>query len=104
MAKQVTIKIETNSLVVVNARGSGLMWCPRCGTESELMKLGPHKAHGDAGWEALQQLIASGDVHRQQAPDGSALICLNSLLAFLHGRFQSRGHSLRAINAKVEEI
>jgi hypothetical protein len=52
----------------------------------------------------VQYLTESGDVHHQQATDGSALICLNSLLAFLRNRTQSRGHSLRAINTTVEEI
>ena len=104
MAKQVTITIETSSLLVIHARSSGRMWCPSCGTQGELIKLAPRNQERDAGWEALQQLIAPRDVHRQQAPDGSTLICLKSLVAFVNGRLQSRGHGLRAINAKVEEI
>jgi len=104
MAKQVTITIETNSLVVMHARGLGRMWCPRCGTEREVIRLGPCPPGIDAVWGTLRQLIASGDVHRQEAPDGSALICLNSLLGFIHGRPQSRGHGLRGIKAELEEI
>ena len=104
MAKQVTITIETNSLVVLNARSSGRMWCPRCGTEGEVLRLNPRNSESEAGWEILQRLAARSDVHYQQAPDGSALICLNSLVSFVHDRLQSRGHELRAINTKVEEI
>src|SRR5215831_12211319 len=104
MAKQVTITIETNSLVVMNARDLGRMWCPRCGTDREVLRLGPYLPGDDGVSETLRQLIASGDVHLQEAPDGSALICLNSLLGFIHGRLQSRGHGLRVIKARVEEI
>jgi len=104
MAKQVTIAIETNSHLVLHARSSGRIWCPGCGTESELLKLAPRNSQGDAGWEILQRLIAPCDLHRQQASDGSALICLNSLLTYIHDRLQSRCHGLRAINTKVEEI
>lgn len=104
MAKQVTITIETNSLVVLRARSSGPTWCPGCGAKSELLKLAKRDPQGAGTWEALQLLITDCNVHRQQAPDGSALICLNSLLTFIHDRIQSRGHGLRAINTKVEEI
>jgi hypothetical protein len=104
MAKQVTIAIETSSLIVLNARSSGRMWCPRCGAEGEVLKLGPRKSQSDAGWETLEQLIARRNVHRQQAADGSALICLNSLLAFIDDRLKTRGQGSRAINTKVEEI
>ena len=104
MAKQVTITIETNSLVVLHARGSGRTWCPGCGTAGEVLRLSPRNSQSEAGWETLQRLVTRSDVHYQQAPDGSALICLNSLLAFIDDRLQPRGHGLRAINTKVEEI
>ena len=103
MAKQVTITMETNSVVVLRAHTSGPVWCRSCGTEGEAL-LGPRSLAGNAGWAVLQQLIAQDDVHHEQAPDGSLLICLNSLLAFVHDRVQSRGRSLRAIKTKVEDI
>jgi hypothetical protein len=104
MAKQVTITIESNSLVVMNARDLRRMWCPRCESEREVLRFGPYLSGNHRVGEALWQLIASGDVHRQEAPDGSALICLNSLLDFIHGRLQSRSHGLRGIKTEVEEI
>lgn len=104
MAKLMTITIETNSLLVLQARSSGRMWCPRCGYDSELLKVMPRCSQSSAGWAALGQWIESGEVHYQQAADGSTLICLNSLLKFIHDRLKSRGHSLRAVNTKMEEI
>lgn len=104
MAKQVTITIETNSVAVLRARTSGRVWCRSCGTEGEALMLGPSNRADNAGRAVLQQLIAQNDVHHEQAPDGSPLICLNSLLAFVHDCVQFRGRSLRAIKAKLEDI
>lgn len=104
MAKQVTITIETNSVVVLHARTSGRAWCQRCGTEGEVLKLGARNQAVNPGWAVLRRLIDRGDVHHEQSSDGSALICLNSLMALIHDRLQCREHSLRSINTKVEEI
>jgi alkylation response protein AidB-like acyl-CoA dehydrogenase len=103
MAKQVTITIETNSVVVLRARASGRVWCNRCGTEGKVLTLGLRTQAENRGWAVLRELIARTDVHHEQAPDGSALICLDSLMRFIHDRLQSRGN-LRANITKVEEI
>ena len=99
MAKQMTITIETNSLVVLRARSTGKAWCARCSAEGELFRL--RRGSTPAG---VEQLFRSGDVHLDQAPDGSTLICLNSLMALLKNQLKSRGHNVRAINTTVEEI
>jgi len=104
MAKQVTIMIESTSIVVLHARTSGRLWCEGCGREGEVLKLEPRNQAENPAWSVLQKLITRSGVHHRQAPDGSALICLESLMAFIHGRLQSRRHSLRDINTKVEEI
>jgi hypothetical protein len=104
MAKQVTITIETNSVVVLHARTSGRVCCRRCANKSEMLNLALPSEEGMAGWTLMQQLIDGGEIHHEQAPDGSSLVCLNSLLAFVHNRSQSRGHSLREINTIEEEI
>jgi hypothetical protein len=103
VAKLITITIETNSVIVLRARSAGRLWCPRCSTEGEVLRFGSRGK--DIGALApLQALIESGNVHQQQAPDGSTLICLNSLMAFIHDRTQSRGQGLRAIDTTMEEI
>jgi hypothetical protein len=104
MAKLITITIETNSVMVLRARSAGRLWCPRCSTEGEVLRFGSRSQHFGGAFAALQALIDAGNVHQQQAPDGSTLICLNSLMAFIHDRTQSRGHALRAIDTTVEEI
>ena len=71
--KQTTITIETTSLLILRAGNSRTAWCPACGAEVEMLELSTPEI------SPLDQLPQ--DVHRSEAPDGAALICLNSLLA-----------------------
>jgi hypothetical protein len=80
MTKQTTITFETNSLLVLHSRNSRRAWCPVCGVEVEVIVVEPGRV-SDRQAPAFDQLLNSGDVHRVEAPDGSVLICLNSLLA-----------------------
>jgi hypothetical protein len=73
---QITITVETTSLLIVRARNSRRLWCATCGTEVETLELPTRDI------SALRQLPQ--DVHRTDAPDGVTLICLQSLLAGLH--------------------
>ena len=75
MAKQTTITIETSSLLILQSRNARGAWCPMCGAEVEMIDLTNREL------SSLGQWLDSVGVHRSQAPDGSALICLNSLLA-----------------------
>ena len=71
--KQTTINIETTSLLILRAGNSRVAWCPACGAEVEMLELSTREI------SALDQLPR--DVHRSEAADGAALICLKSLLA-----------------------
>jgi hypothetical protein len=42
---------------------------------------------------ALEEWLNSGELHRSQAADGSAVVCLNSLLARLQNTKPSWSHS-----------
>ncbi|HTI39696.1 MAG TPA: hypothetical protein VL484_19200 [Vicinamibacterales bacterium] len=80
MAKQTTITIETRSLLIVQARQACRAWCPECSAEAEMVLLVPGAISGpDAA--LLAAWLKSGDVHRSTRPDGTALICVRSLLA-----------------------
>jgi hypothetical protein len=39
MAKQTTITIETDSLLILRCRSSRLAWCPLCAAEGEVIAL-----------------------------------------------------------------
>jgi hypothetical protein len=80
MAKQMTITIETDSLLILRGRSTSHAWCPLCGAEVEMIALQNLGAISSDG-KALDDWIKSGALHRAEMADGSAVICLNSLLA-----------------------
>lgn len=79
MTKQMTITIESESLWILHSRSSRRAWCPACAAEAEVISLEPGSLLSQEG-PALEQWLKSEEVHRAQAPDGSVLICLSSLL------------------------
>jgi len=81
MTKQTTITIETESLLILRGRNSTRAWCPRCAAEGEMIALENTDVISNLAKAALEEWLNSEELHRVQATDGSALICLNSLLA-----------------------
>lgn len=83
MTKQTKITIETDSLLFLRGRSSTRAWCPLCSSDMEMVALENLQVISNLDRPALEQWINSGELHRLQGDDGSALICLNSLLARL---------------------
>jgi hypothetical protein len=81
MAKQTTITIETDSLLILRGRNSRRAWCPLCEAEGEMIALENTGVISNLGKLALEECLNSGELHRSEAADGSTLICMNSLLA-----------------------
>ena len=81
MAKRTKITVETESLLVVRARTSTRAWCPQCGIEAEMIALENIGVVSNLDRPALEAWLNSGELHRSRSDDGSALVCLNSLLA-----------------------
>ncbi len=81
MAKQTTITFETESLLVLQARSSDRHWCPACGAEVEMIAMEQVGVVSNLDQPAVEQWLNSAGLHRSQAPNGSTLLCLNSLLA-----------------------
>jgi hypothetical protein len=81
MAKQTKITIETDSLLILRGRTSVCAWCPRCAAEVEMIAMKDVGVISNLDPHALEEWLHSEELHRLQAPDGSALTCLNSLLA-----------------------
>ena len=79
MAKRTTITIETRALLVLRSQTSTVAWCPLCAARVEMLLLeevGLLTEHAPL----LAQWLNSGEVHRLDSIDGSALVCLDSLL------------------------
>jgi hypothetical protein len=76
MAKRTTIRIATDSLLVVRGRKSLRAWCPQCGAEAEVIPL------SDVGLASnlVQAWLESPDLHHTKTATGDAFICLNSML------------------------
>ena len=81
MAKQTTITIETDSLLVLRGQTSNRGWCPLCAAEGEMIEVENLRVVSNLERIALEEWLNSAELHRSQAADGSAQICLNSLLA-----------------------
>ena len=81
MAKQTKIMIETHSLLIVRSQSSARAWCPRCQANAEMIAFDNVGVISNLDRPAVEKWLNSGELHRSQAADGSALVCLNSLLA-----------------------
>ena len=81
MTKQTRITIETDSVLLLRGRSSTRARCPFCGAESEMIAPENLQVISNLDRPALEEWINSSELHRLQGEDGSALICLNSLLA-----------------------
>jgi len=81
MTKQVTIKIETSSLLILRNLGPRAAYCPTCRCVVEMIALEDTNANSSLDRAALAEWLKSEELHRSESPDGSSLICLNSLLA-----------------------
>jgi hypothetical protein len=80
MAKQTKITIKTDSLLLLRGGSSTRAHCPLCNGESEMIALESLQVISNLDRPALEEWINSGELHRLQGEDGSALVCLNSLL------------------------
>lgn len=83
MAKRTTIILETTSLLIFRARIVRRAWCPECGAEVEMVVSPITGVAPDPGQHDVEKWLSCMGLHRAQAADGAALICLNSLLAQL---------------------
>ena len=81
MAKLTKITIESDSLLILRGRSSSRAWCPLCGADAEMIAMENVGVVSNLDRPALEAWLNSGELHRLRAHDGSALVCLNSLLA-----------------------
>ena len=81
MRVRATVTIETTTLVVVHSASTQLAWCPQCGTNVETVALGDIGGVPFTEQLAVDRWLAACQVHRVEAPDGTARLCLASLLA-----------------------
>jgi len=81
MPKLTKITIESDSLLILRGQSSTRAWCPQCAANVEMIALENVGVISNLDRTALEAWLNSGELHRLKADDGSALVCLNSLLA-----------------------
>ncbi len=81
MARQTKITVETDSLMIVRGRNSTRAWCPQCGAEAEMVSIESMGVITNLDRSEFEEWLNSDVLHRSQSANGSAQICLNSLLA-----------------------
>lgn len=81
MAKQTKIMIETDSLVILRGQSSSRAWCPVCAAEGEVIAIERIGVISNLERPVLEDWLASDQLHLSEGADGSALLCLKSLLA-----------------------
>ena len=85
MARSTRITIESDSLLIIRGQTSIRRWCTQCAGEVETFALEDTAVLSNLSTREVLEWLNSGDLHRTQTPDGTELICLNSLLARLGG-------------------
>jgi hypothetical protein len=86
MARSTRITIERDSLLILRGSTFSRSWCARCAEEAEMIALDSTAVLSNLLPHEFEEWLNSGDLHRVQTPDGTALICLNSLLARMGSR------------------
>jgi hypothetical protein len=81
MFRQTKITIETESLLILRGRNFRRTWCPQCAAEGEVIALEEVGIISNLDRSAFEEWVNSGELHCSETPNGTTLICLNSLLA-----------------------
>jgi hypothetical protein len=82
MKKRTTITVETESLLILRNRVAGQhLWCSQCGAQAEM--IAPGISLTSSILRDVEKLLETGRLHQGESTDGVALLCLNSLLAFV---------------------
>lgn len=83
MTRLTRITIETDSLLMIRGQTSIRRWCNQCAEEVETFALEHTAVLSNLPTHEVDEWLNSDDLHRTRLPDGTELICLNSLLARL---------------------
>jgi hypothetical protein len=80
VVKTTRITIETESLLVVHRGKTMVTWCPTCCVEVEAMMLEGDRLGEGIPSSHLRDWLRTGKLHLWRPAEGSAQICLPSLL------------------------
>jgi hypothetical protein len=79
--KETTITVETETVLLIRQGQLPRIVCSGCGIEVEAVALGTLGVLTNIPVSLLEGCLSSGRLHVSDGPDGSRLVCVNSLLA-----------------------
>lgn len=79
--KRTRITIETEQVLIIRRRGCTRRWCWECGRDVDMVELDQAGALTGVAHRRLRECARIEKWHLAAAPDGSPLVCLDSLLA-----------------------
>ena len=81
MAKRITrITIETERTLIIRGANPVRAWCTRCSAEVDTVVLNAAGVLAQVDHDTIQGWLQTEELHAAQMADGSAQICLDSLL------------------------
>lgn len=78
--KRIEITIQTEQVVTIRRRGCSRRWCPQCGCDVEVVDLAQAEALSNMAQAKLCDRAEGNKWHALEDPDGTILVCLQSLL------------------------
>ncbi len=74
------ITVETETFTIVRNARAILAWCPGCNAEVDVIEFGMTGLSDAETAAQVQQWINDGRLHLWYSPEGTAQICMTSLL------------------------
>jgi hypothetical protein len=79
--KKTEITVETDQVLIIRQRRSGVRaWCDGCAQPVKLVTAEEAATVAGVSTRTIYRWVEAEKVHFTETPDGSLLICLNSLL------------------------
>jgi hypothetical protein len=78
--KRFEITIETDRILILRRHRSMRAYCGQCGCQVDMMDEGEAAALSGTTGQVLRDLAQVRGWHLSEGQDGTALVCLNSLL------------------------
>jgi len=80
VGKTTKITVKTETLTIIRRAKAAVAWCPDCCADVEVITLGADTLAESIVNSRLRTWLASGRLHFWQQANGSAQLCLPSLL------------------------
>ena len=74
------ITVETDLILIIRRNRVLRVWCPKCGCEVEMVSVGEAEEFTGMSGQVLRDRAQAQGWHFSESQDGTALVCLESVL------------------------